>query len=148
MCDKAFSEESFILKCCLDRYKTQKICAKSVDNFLPTLKFVPDWVFKSKMIKKRYNALFSDDDLLFFDRDSGNVTFSSHKMSILSVDLNIINLDEDNFLKMILKLSFMSDSWLATINLTMQSILKIYKQRINACSMASNKMVRLVHVRR
>ena len=24
MCDKAFSEESFILKCYLDRYKTQK----------------------------------------------------------------------------------------------------------------------------
>ena len=74
------------------------------------------------MIKKRYNALFSDDDILFFDGDSGNVTFSSDEMSILSVDLNIINLDETNFLKMILKLSFMLDFWLATTNLTMQSI--------------------------
>ena len=89
--------------------KLKKMCAKSVDNFLPTLKFVPDWFFKSKMIKKRYNALFSDDDILFFDGDSGNVTFSNDEMSILSVDLNIINLDEANFLKMILKLSFMSD---------------------------------------
>ena len=125
------------------------MCAKSVDNFLPTLKFVPDWFFKSKMIKKRYNALFSDDDILFFDGDSGNVTFSNDEMSILSVDLNIIiNLDEANFLKMILKLSFMSDFWLATTNVTMQSIQKINKQRINACSTAFNKMVRLVHVRR
>ena len=74
------------------------------------------------MIKKRYNALFSDDDILFFDGDSGNVTFSSDEMSILSVDLNIINLDEANFLKMILKLSFMLDFWLTTTNLTMQSI--------------------------
>ena len=128
--------------------KLKKMCAKSVDNFLPTLKFVPDWFFKSKMIKKRYNALFSDDDILFFDGDSGNVTFSNDEMSILSVDLNIINLDEANFLKMILKLSFMSDFWLATTNLTMQSIQKINKQRINACSTAFNKMVRLVHVRR
>ena len=42
MCDKAFSGDSFILKYCLDRYKTQKICDKAVDNFLLTLPFVPE----------------------------------------------------------------------------------------------------------
>ena len=43
MCNKDFSEESFMLKYCLDRYKTQQICDKAVDNWLPELKFVPDW---------------------------------------------------------------------------------------------------------
>ena len=49
--DKAFSEDSFLLKYYLYRYKTQKMCDKVVDNFLPTLKF-PDWFVTSKMIKK------------------------------------------------------------------------------------------------
>ena len=42
MCDKAFSVDSLTLKYCLDRYKPQKMCDKVVDDFLPTLKFVPD----------------------------------------------------------------------------------------------------------
>ena len=40
------------------------------------------------MIKKLHNALFTDDDILFFDEDSCNITFSNHKIGILSVDLN------------------------------------------------------------
>ena len=89
------SNDSFILKCCRDRYKTQKICDKVVDDFLPDLKFVADWFGRSKMIKKLQNALFADDTL-FFDKDSGNVTFSSDEMVILSIDLNI-NLNDINF---------------------------------------------------
>ena len=30
-----------------------------------------------------YNALFADDDILFFDKDSGNVTFSSDELVFL-----------------------------------------------------------------
>ena len=52
MCEKAFSEDSFMLKYCLDRYKTQEMHDKAVNNFLPTLKFVPHWFITSKMIKK------------------------------------------------------------------------------------------------
>ena len=33
----------------------------------------------SKMIKNLYNALFADDDILFFDEGSGNVTFQVMK---------------------------------------------------------------------
>ena len=40
---------------------------------------------------------FTNDNLLFFDEDSGNVTFSSDGMGILSVDLNNIELDDANF---------------------------------------------------
>ena len=42
MCDKVVSEEPFILKYCLVRYKTKEMCDKVVDASLPALKFVPD----------------------------------------------------------------------------------------------------------
>ena len=46
------------------------------------------------MIEKLDDALFVNDNIV---KDSGNVTFSSNKMDILSVDLNNINLDEVKF---------------------------------------------------
>ena len=49
------------------------------------------------MIKKLYNALFADDDTLFFDEDSNNVTFFSDERGIFSIDLNNINFDVANF---------------------------------------------------
>ena len=73
------------------------MCHKAVDDFLPALKFVPDWFFTSKMIKKFHNVLFTDDDILLFYEDSDIVSFSSDEMGILSVDLNNINLDDLNF---------------------------------------------------
>ena len=97
MCEKAFSSNLFMLKYCLDRYKTQEMCDKAVDDFLPKLKFLPDCFVTDKMIKKLYNALFADDDILFFDEDSGIVTFSSTEMGILSGDHNNINLYDTNF---------------------------------------------------
>ena len=87
---------------------------QSVDDFLLTSKFFPDWFVTNKKIKKLYSALFTDDDILFFDEDSGCVTFSSEEMGILSVDLNNINLHHTTVMKMILKLLFMSYLWLGT----------------------------------
>ena len=46
------------------------------------------------MIQKLYTALYADG-LLFFDEDSGNVTFCYNEMGILSVNLNKINLDNN-----------------------------------------------------
>ena len=66
-----------MLKYCYDRYKPIEMCKKSVDGFLPAIKFVPDW------FKKLRTALFADDDILFVDEDSRNVTFSSDEMDIL-----------------------------------------------------------------
>ena len=66
MCVKAVSEDLCIIKHCLDRYKTREMCDKAADDFLPTLKFVPDCFATSWMIKKLHNALFTDDDILFF----------------------------------------------------------------------------------
>ena len=70
---------------------------KTVDDFLPTLKFVLDKFVTNKMIEKLYNALFADNNIFFFDKDSGNVTFSRNEIGILWVDLNYINLDDTNF---------------------------------------------------
>ena len=39
------------------------MCDKVVDNFLPTLKSVPDRFVINKMIKKLYNVLFTDDNM-------------------------------------------------------------------------------------
>ena len=77
MCDKAVSEDSFIIKYSRNRYKTREMCNTAVDDFLVALKFVSDWFVTSKMIKNLRGALFQDDNILFFDENSGNVTFSS-----------------------------------------------------------------------
>ena len=51
MCDKVLSKGNFMLKFCLDKYRSQEMCNKAVAVFLPTLKFVPDLFVTSKMIK-------------------------------------------------------------------------------------------------
>ena len=88
-----------MLKYCLDRYKTQEICDKAVDNFLPALKLVIDWFVTSKIIRK-----LTDDNILFLDENSGNVTFSSDEVDIVCVNLNIINTYDTNFYRYDLKI--------------------------------------------
>ena len=70
------------------------MCDKAVDDCLAALKFVPDWLVTSNMIKKLSTALYADENILYFNEDSGNVAFSSNEMDILNVDLNNINLDD------------------------------------------------------
>ena len=41
-----------MLKHSPDRFKTQETCDKAAYDFLPTLKFVPDWFVTSITIKK------------------------------------------------------------------------------------------------
>ena len=82
----------------LDRYKTQVMRDKAFDDFLPALKFVPDWFATSKMIKKLHNDLFEEGDIIFFDEDSSNVTFFSDEMVFLVfLVFLIINLDGTNY---------------------------------------------------
>ena len=68
-----------MLKYYLDRYKTQKMCDKAVDAFLPTLKYVFDWFITNKMLEKLY-VVFSNNDIVFVDADSDFVTFFSDNM--------------------------------------------------------------------
>ena len=80
-----------------DRYKTQEICDKAIDDFLRALNFFTNLLATSKVFRKILYALFVDDDILCFDKDSGNVTFSSDEIGNISVDLNNINLDDIYF---------------------------------------------------
>ena len=48
MCNKAVSEDPFMLKSCHDRFKTNK----ADDDFPSAIKFVPDWFVTSKITKK------------------------------------------------------------------------------------------------
>ena len=73
--------------------------------------------------------------------NSVNVTFFGDEMDILSVDLNNINLDDIDFYKdgieTIIPIRLMA----------LRKALKKRKQRINACRIASNKMLRLVYAK-
>ena len=70
---------------------------EAVDDSLAVLKFNPDLFVTSKMIEELDTALYADDGLLFFDEDSGDVTFCCDEMGILIVNLNLDNnFDEDD----------------------------------------------------
>lgn len=69
------------------------------------------------MIKNLDKHVFPVDDIVFVNEDSANVTFSSDKMGIFSVDLNNINLDRVNFYEDDPEPLFLSDLWFDVIGL-------------------------------
>ena len=95
MCGRVVSEDPFLIVSCTDKYKTQRMCDEAVDDSLAALKLIPDWFVTSKMIKKRFTALYADENTLYFNEDSGNVVLSLNEMGILNIDLNNINLDNN-----------------------------------------------------
>ena len=76
MCYSIIFEDPFSIRYVLDQYKTQQMCDKAVDDSPAALKLVPDWFVTSKMIKKRFTTLYTDENILYFNEDSGNVVFS------------------------------------------------------------------------
>ena len=72
------------------------MCDEAVDDCLAKLKFISDWFVTSKMIRKRFTALYAHDNILYFNEVSGNAVFSCNKMGILNIELNNINLDDTN----------------------------------------------------
>ena len=112
------------------------MCNKGVDDFLPALKFVPDWFITSKIIKNFLTALYADENKLNFIENSGDVVFSCNKMGILSIDLNNINLADMNYDE---------DDPETIIHIIL--FIKRVKWRINAYSVASWKMVEFLYVR-
>ena len=51
MCNKIVSNVPFKLKHCHDKYKTQEMYNKTVNDFLTALKLVLHWFVTSKLIK-------------------------------------------------------------------------------------------------
>ena len=76
MCDRVVFEDPFLRVYYPDKYKTQRMCDKAVDDSLAALKFVPGWFVTTKMIKKLFAALYADQNILYFNEDSGNVVFN------------------------------------------------------------------------
>ena len=70
------------------------MCDEAVDDSLGALKLIPDWFVTSKMITKLFTALYADENIPYFNKDSGNVVFNCNEMGILNIDLNSINLDD------------------------------------------------------
>ena len=73
------------------------MCDEAVNDSLAALKFIPDWFVTSKIIKKHFTALYADDIIIYFNKNSGGIIFSCNEMGVLSIDLNNINLDDSNY---------------------------------------------------
>ena len=95
MCDRVASEDRFLILYCPNKYITQRMRDKAVDDSLAALELIPDWFVTSKMINKFFTALYADENILYFNEDSGNVVFSFNEMDIFNLDLSNINLDNN-----------------------------------------------------
>ena len=84
---------------CPDKCKTQNMYDEAVDDCLEALELIPDWFVTSNGIKKRFISLYSDDNILYFNKGSDNAVFSCNEMNILNIYLNNINLDDTNYNK-------------------------------------------------
>ena len=51
------SDNPFSLRYVPDQYKTQQMCDQAANDFLASLKIVPEWFVISKMIKILFTAL-------------------------------------------------------------------------------------------
>ena len=69
------SEDPFPIVYIPNRYKTQRMCEKVVDDCAAALKLIPDWFITIKMLEKFYNASHANDDTLFCNEDFDKVTF-------------------------------------------------------------------------
>ena len=147
MCDRVVSEDPSLIVYCPDKYITQRMCDEAVDDCLAALKLIHHWFVSVKMIKKLYTVLYADENILYFNKDSGNIVFSCNEMGILNIDLNDINLD-NNFDEDILILYFLPDFWFGILNLINPKRLKEDKWRTNANSKASLKILKFLYVRR
>ena len=97
MCDRNISEDPFSIRYISNQYKTQQMCDKAAHDCLAALKFVPDWFAASEMIKILFTAFYADENIFYFNEDSGNAVFTSNGMGILNIDFNNINLGDTNY---------------------------------------------------
>ena len=69
MSEKFISKAPFMLKYCVDRYKSRKMCENVADACLPALIFAPYWFVMNKMLEKFYDTVFCNVDIVFVDED-------------------------------------------------------------------------------
>ena len=95
MCDRVVSQDIFLIVYCPHQYKTQRTCDEAVNDSAAALQLISDWFIRNKMIKELFTALYTDENILYFNEDSGNVVFNCNGKGILNIDLNNINLDNN-----------------------------------------------------
>ena len=71
------------------------MCEETIDDTQAALKRVSDWFGTIKIIKNLFTALYADENILYFNGDSGNAAFFCNEMDILNIDLDN-NFDEDD----------------------------------------------------
>lgn len=71
---------------------TQEIFDKAVSACLPPLKFFSYWFVTNKILENIDNVVLFNDD-----RDSDIVPFSSNDIDLVTIGLNNVNFDGDNF---------------------------------------------------
>ena len=106
MCDIVVSEDLFLIVYCPDKYMTQEMYDEAVDDSLAALKSICNWFATSKIIKNLFNALYVDENILYFNENYANlivlylIAFNCNEMGILNMVRNTINLvnnfDEDD----------------------------------------------------
>ena len=87
MCNSIIFEDPFSIKYVPDQYKTEQMCDRGVDDCLAALKLFPDWFVTRKMIKKLFTALYADENILYINKNSGNVHFLVRKCVSLIIFL-------------------------------------------------------------
>ena len=60
------------------------MCDETVDDSLASLKLNSDLFVPNKKIKIFFSALYADDNIFYFNEDSGNVTFSCNQKGFLT----------------------------------------------------------------
>ena len=117
MCDRVASGDPFVLKYCLNRYKVQKMWDKVVEDCMSTLKLAPDWFVQTRSLKI-FMLLYS---LIMIYSFLMKILVKSDFLVVKWVFIVKIFITLTSvmmiFMKMILKLTFMSDFWLGAINL-------------------------------
>ena len=68
------------------------------------------------MIKKLFTALYTDENLLYFNKDSSDAVLNYNEMGIVNIDLNNISL-YDNFDEEDANTIILIDFWLGMLNL-------------------------------
>ena len=52
------------------------MCDEAVEDSLTALKIIPNWFVTTEKIKKPFIALYVDENMFHFNRDSVNVVFN------------------------------------------------------------------------
>ena len=90
---------------------------EAVGDSLAALKLIPDWFVTSKMIKNLLASLYADENMIYFNEDSGNVPTGIKMERVFLIRILIILILIIILKKMVLIPLFLSDFLPGKLNL-------------------------------